>query len=446
MRVYADRDLNRLSDLIADRTGLDTFEHHRERLIEVLHQEAVDDLAAYITYLGQFADGHPVWQSLLSDLTIGETYFRRDMAQMAALRNHILPEIIQRKRKQQDFRLNIWSVGCSSGEELYTLAILLAELLPVRDAWAIDIMGTDINATCIDMARSALYKAWSFRNTEDSFKAQYFLPIDGQYYRVRPDIQEMVRFQQNNLMQSQREEQDLILCRNVLMYFTSKQRQFAEERLVQALQSKGWLLLSSVETLYHQRPYVDLHHIGDTIAYQKQQNPIWQVAKPQSRPESDEDSYYQQAVAAFHQDEWEKAGTLVNEHKNEKVHWQILMAALSLAVGNIQTAKEQLQKLTQRFPFATDAHYLMALVYHEYDDTLAARTALRATLYCDPNFALAHALNGDLFFKAGAYQRAQRAWQRALASAQQYGSDVYLSDVVNLKAGQLIAILNDRLS
>ena len=447
MQVYANDRLDQLSTLIAEQTGLDTFsEHHRARLIEIMQHEDVQNLSTYIIHLKQFDNQHPIWQSLLSDLVIGETYFMRDDAQIAALRTQILPEMVNRRRKAHNNRLSIWSVGCSTGEEVYSLAILLSEVLPDVQQWDIKITGIDINATAIEIARQGVYKAWSFRSTDATWRQRYFSRIDSHHYKIRADIAAMVSFRQGNVMQQQSEAQDLVLCRNVLMYFVSNQRQLAEQALTDAVAPNGWLVLSSIETLYHVKNNFQTQHLGETIAFQKKQaaTPIERLSLVVPQIKSTQESY-QQAVTAFHQDNWSQVEQLLGDVQHRRADWRVLKAAVTLAKGDALEAKTRLLEITCAFPLAVDAHYLLAMVYYDQEDFVSAKTSLRAALYCQPDFALAHALSGDLFYKAGAYQRAKRAWQRGLESAQRIEPELFLSDVVNVKARQLVAMLTERL-
>ena len=146
-----------------------------EAVMAVLAQTGSRSAAELLEALDDQAN--PRWLfELVEHLTVGETYFMRDAGQIAARRDTILPEVIARRQSQQ--RLRLWSAGCSTGEEVYSLAILLSETRPLT-GWDITLIGTDVNRESLRLAREASYPAWSFRATSDRFRDRYFEPVAG---------------------------------------------------------------------------------------------------------------------------------------------------------------------------------------------------------------------------------------------------------------------------
>ncbi|TMF05368.1 MAG: protein-glutamate O-methyltransferase CheR [Chloroflexi bacterium] len=176
----------------------------------------------------------PRWlYRLVEYLTVGETYFFRDPAQIAALRETILPDLV--KQRWSERRLRVWSAGCSTGEETYTLAILLRETLAIS-GWDVQLVGTDVNRESLRHARDARYAAWSFRATPDPLRDRYFEPIVGDSgWRLIEPIRRMARFTWMNLGAERivppAAELDLVVCRNVTIYFDED----ATQRLYRAL-------------------------------------------------------------------------------------------------------------------------------------------------------------------------------------------------------------------
>src|SRR2546423_1658511 len=161
------------------------------------------------------AGDQPHWLGeLVEYLTVGETYFMRDPAQIAGLRETILPDIITRRASQR--RMRIWSAGCSTGEEPYTIAMLLDQQA-VLGSWDVLLVGTDVNRESLRIAREARYPAWSFRSTPNALRDQYFSPV-GNAWRLDDAIRRMVRFAWMNLgaesIMPPSADFDLILCRN----------------------------------------------------------------------------------------------------------------------------------------------------------------------------------------------------------------------------------------
>lgn len=193
---------------------------------------------------------------ILQLLTISETHFYRVPAQMQALEHEILPQLLERAAVKRCLR--IWSVGCSSGEEVYTLAILLEETAQkmgiALGQWDIEIWGSDYNFHNLQRCRQATYKRWSFRGTPEHWKDQYFKalhttlePSFDHAWQVADRLRRWVRFEHLNLMAPQWPPLplscDLIVCRNVTIYFNLERTQGVYQRLTQRLLPLGWLLL-----------------------------------------------------------------------------------------------------------------------------------------------------------------------------------------------------------
>lgn len=442
--MFTNAQLDRLSSLIEARTGLNTYTRHRQLLLSALEQDGISNLDAYTLHLDLLADNHPVWQALLNDLTINETYFMRDQQQMELLREYVLPTIIQRKRHTTR-QIRVWSAGCATGEEAYTLAILLHTLLPDIEQWDVRILGTDISTAAIEIARQGRYAAWSFRNTNEGFRHVYF-DQRGDHSVIRKEFQRLVRFEQANLVSASIASQDLIVCRNVLLYFTPEQAGIAERQLLQTLSPAGWLLLSPAETLRHVRQHFQIHSYAQTIAFQKQASDAASTLRhvqPTTRLQPD---LYQAAVDALHQQQPELAQQLLAQLDGFATP-QITTLAASLALnrGDWKSAKQDLDLALGIDPFYPDAHYLMGLWHMQQSDWMAAYTSLRAAIYSYPQFALAHLLKGDLMMKQGQYDRAARAWNIALQFAGALPADEFLSDVADIRAGQLVDLVNYRL-
>src|SRR5690606_20434759 len=168
--------LRRLKDRLAQQVGLSFTGkgwHDFEVRISAAAKEAgVADIAQFIDQLLAAPLSKELVRILARHLTVGETYFFRDQPGFAALENNLLPELLQ--RRQSDRRLRIWSAGCCTGEEAYSVAILLDRLLPDQQGWNILITATDINEDFLQAAQRGIYGEWSFRGTPDWVRQQYF--------------------------------------------------------------------------------------------------------------------------------------------------------------------------------------------------------------------------------------------------------------------------------
>ncbi len=194
--------------------------------------------------------------ALARHLSVGETYFFREGSGLELFRNEIIPAI---KQQASDEEIRIWSAGCSSGEEPYTLAILLYENIPDLRYRNIRILASDLNPEALAKAQKGIYSAWSFRETPEAYKNKYF-SARGKHFEIRKDIREMVSFFQLNLAGSAYPSADngtkcldVIFCRNVLMYFLPEMAIAVAKRFYEAMKPEAWLITSQVEL--HQEYY-----------------------------------------------------------------------------------------------------------------------------------------------------------------------------------------------
>lgn len=250
--ITADPFYPRVKALVIERTGMAFY---RERdddfsrvLVERLASLGLRDCASYLDHLhhGKELD------ELIAELTIGETYFFRYREQFDALRDIVLPQVLERNRPHK--RLRIWSAGCSTGPEPYSVAILLQQRFgPRLEDWDVSVIGTDINQRFLARAREGLYDDWAFRSTPESLRNSCFIR-EGKRWRIAPEYRRLVQFQYHNLVDDPIPapslglvEVDIILCRNVVIYFTNETFRRIIERFRGALDEEGWLVVGHSE-------------------------------------------------------------------------------------------------------------------------------------------------------------------------------------------------------
>jgi chemotaxis protein methyltransferase CheR len=219
------------------------------------------------------AAGGPAWEAIVARLTIGETYFFRNMPQFDALRQHIIPELLRRREATRGLR--IWSAGCATGEEPYSVAITVGDMLPADHFWHVSILATDINAQFLTRAREALYGEWSFRETPDELRSRFWAREQGRW-RLRPQIRRMVSFARLNLAEPCYPSVangtcalDLLLCRNVTIYFDDLTTRQVVERFYNALAPGGWLIVGHTEPQASVYQRFEVHNFPHTVVYRK---------------------------------------------------------------------------------------------------------------------------------------------------------------------------------
>lgn len=270
-----------LRDLIAERLGILFGPESRgsleRRLRPRLTVRGLTSFADYYQLLKFGAIADEEWDEASEQLTTHETYFFREDYQLRAFRDELLPMFAERLRPRR--RLQIWSAGCSTGEEAYTIAMLVLES-GLFDGWDVRIYGSDLSKRCIATARRGLYGASSFRATPPSVKQRWFVPADAKgapsaTFAPLPDVRALCHFGQLNMLDDERTHLvgrcDAIFCRNVLIYFDAQSRRRVIDMFHERLTSGGVLLLGHAESLLNVSTAFELLHLKEDLVYRKPQ-------------------------------------------------------------------------------------------------------------------------------------------------------------------------------
>jgi chemotaxis protein methyltransferase CheR len=261
-------------DWIAERCGLHFTPDSRfvleRRLARRARQLDLGSLAAYYYHLRHQKGDDGELAELIDDLTTNETFFLRERSQLATLVSEILPEWHERRRRHGG-AVSIWSAGCASGEEPYSIVMLAREagFEPGRD---FRVYASDVSRRVLQLARRGLYRANSFREMEESLRRKYFVEKeDG--WRISDEVKRHVVFTRANLVDASRAwllgPMDVILCRNVLMYFETSTRRRVVASFADRLQPGGYLLLGHAESLIQLSSVFELRHLRRDMVYRK---------------------------------------------------------------------------------------------------------------------------------------------------------------------------------
>ena len=389
------------------------------------------DTAAFVRHLLGAPLDTALQRVLARHLTIGETYFLRDPQLLDALARQVLPGIIERRRGR-DQRLRLWSAACASGEEPYSLAILLHRLLPDIADWRITITATDINPDALNKAAAGVYGEWSFRNVPATVRQAWFERRPDGRHAVRPALRKLVNFEFLNLvedvypsLETDTNAMDVIFCRNVLMYFTPAQIERVVARLHDSLVQGGWLAVSPSETsqdLFSRFatanfPGAILYCKGATSASRPAATPVPFLVKDPAPPAAATTPPRPPQPGAA-----QRARALANEGRLDE----------ALAWCDRWIAGDKLEPA---------AHYLRAVVLVEQGEQEAARASLRRAVFLDPGFVLAHFALGNLARRDERAAEAARHFanvQRLLAA---YQPGELLPQGEGLSAGRLAQIV-----
>ena len=265
-----EQELDEISTLIEQRSAI-LFDASRERFFSTRVREHLDEKAlSNGTELLQLVRGSSTeYEALLERLLTQETSFFRYPAVYDALEKKILPEVQERKFWESPRTLRIWSAGCSTGEEPYSIAVSLCQSLKFAEAWEIEILATDISRRALRHAERGVYSKRSLQDVSLGQVETYFTPVK-HGFQVKPRIRRMISFVQMNLVESVYVGKlDCIFCMNVLMYFSDERRITILRRFYEALEPGGYFLLGHSETLSNVPMKFESIVLGDCRIYRK---------------------------------------------------------------------------------------------------------------------------------------------------------------------------------
>ena len=426
-------------------------------------------------------DSAPELQALLRQVTVGETYFFRDRKLLSVLERQVLAPLVAR-RGSGEARLRIMSAGCSTGEEAYTLAIIVRRLLPDLARWKIDILGADVNDAALARARDGRYSSWSFRKEWEEPPRTLFDRESKARWRIRPELRAMVAFLHLNLAAdaypaaaNDTAGLDLIVCRNVLMYFVPEVATAVIGRLRDCLVPGGCLVLGAGEVgLAHQLPgLAPTENVGILVrsgprpvasddaspvpapptAVLLSPIPAQRVSPspPRGLPggaETPDPTAWEQYAAGRYAEAADTAAGLARDAgRAGSPAWtravQILVRSLANLREHGRADAEALRAIALDI-LNPELHYLRASILLEagQDRLPLAREELQRALYLDSRFALAHVLLGELARAGGEEPAARRHFRTARDIAAALPRDAVLAGGEGMSAGNLAALLD----
>jgi chemotaxis protein methyltransferase CheR len=262
-----------LRDMINERYGIyfsDDFRYLvQSRLSERLTHLSLTSFEDYYYHIRYSADGQAELEEAIDVLTTNETYFFREDYQLRSFSQQLLPMLARKLESHR--KLMIWSAGCSSGEEAYTIAVLVRDS-GLFDGWDVRIFGSDVSRRVLARARRGVYRSSSFRATSEALLVRHFTPV-GEGFAVNDDIRSLCHFGHLNLLDQDRiallGKVDVIFCRNVLIYFDKRSKLRAISMFYERLVSGGFLLLGHTESLLNLSTAFELVHLSDDLVYRK---------------------------------------------------------------------------------------------------------------------------------------------------------------------------------
>ena len=459
--------LARLSDFLAQQIGLhfpkERWSDLARRIAAAAPAFGAPDAESCVQRLLSAPLTRNQIEILASHLTVGETYFLREKKSFEILEEKIFPELL-RAGMGADRRLRVWSAGCCTGEEPYSLAILLDRLIPDFERWNVTILATDINPEFLRKAADGLYSEWSFRDTPAWLRERYFKKRKNSRFEIDPHIRKRVTPSYLNLaediypsLSNNTNAMDVIFCRNVLMYFTAARARKVVDNLYQCLVDGGWLVVSPTETsnlLFSRFATVEF---PGAVLYRKSAGaepqfaardaapaftPLPEVLPPFEPILSPQPPVWDAAEPVPPEAVRQEAGATPLPDPEESERERLCRRARTCAnQGRLAEAAEWCEKAIAADKLDPAAHYLLAVVEQERGQSDAAVRSLTRALYLDPDFALAHFALGNLRLSQGRQREAERHFETASVLLKAHPREEPLPESEGLTAGRLGEII-----
>ena len=457
-------------DLIEERCGLHFDESQRASLtaslsarMQQLGLERMEDYYDHLLSANGAASTEVEFRHLINLVTITETCFFRDAAQFRMLRDRILPALIAARTsingaaedvdRGGPWTIRIWSAGCSSGEEAYSIALTLSDMgayLAYPD-WTFDIVGTDINTKVLDAGRRGVYSARAVRNVDGRLLRRYFVEDGGQFI-LDEEIKSRVRFEQGNLTHVPMPStgpQDIVFCKNVAIYFQPDVARRLVHGLHDSIADGGYLLLGHAESLWQVDDRFELVEHSGAFAYRKSklEPSIEENPEPVCAPPSSEQ--YDECLQSFRVGDWAKAEAGLRGLLRTSPTFapaRVLLGGVYAHSGRYDEAAEEAEALLKLSDLEPRAHLLLGMIAARQQRVDQAMQSLRRALYLDDSLALAHFWLGNLYRDRGDVVRACHEYESVVSDWERRTFDLTEEFASDLTAAQLVDFCSASLS
>jgi chemotaxis protein methyltransferase CheR len=469
--------LQRFIQLITAHTGLQIRGEETDKLCHTIRsrmteQQLINPEAYYQLLDGDTAASRHEWAELILPLTIGESYFFRDSGQFSLLRQHVIPELIERNSATRSLR--IWSAGCSTGEEPYSLAILLYELLPTHSNWNIVIVGTDVNKRAIAAAQRGIYRHHSLRTLDPALRNRYFHQHRGDW-ELDSRFRSMVSFRQVNLLKDPFPDStvhladiDLILCRNVFIYFDRAAVTRVVSKFTKTLQVGGYLITGHAELHDQKLGELSVKTFSESVIYRREKarsgasqtipvesraahvpsmtpslvrllerSPSKPVTFPQPQSSTSPRAKISCTVPPTAADSPTAQATSVEDLYSQ--------ASGYADVGHYEAAIRSCQLALIRDAFAEKPYHLLAQIAEMQGNITGAKEFLKKMLYVAPTSVVAHLDLGALYAREQDLSRAWKMYINVIELLKALPPDTIIEPFVDLPASQLLLEIQRRI-
>lgn len=485
-----------LSRNIGMHFGKERLSELEQRMAALGREQGCRSLNDYLAKLMSAPLSREQRDSLARTLTIGETYFLRDPKSYRALEEKILPELVA-ARGSGEKSLTILSAGCSSGEEPYSIAILLSRAIPDLSQWKVNLLATDINPQALERGRQGIYTKWSFRNAPQ-WLFDYFTRRDDGRFEICAEIRSMVRFEQLNLVQETVAGRwpgdgiDIIFCRNVLLYFDKPTIASVMQKFHAALTEHGWLFVGPTEVDHHSYRGFSCSHYDGALVLRKRPGEPFSAAPPErqyrhgapagpaaaacqlpavappreipaaaapgteplsagesrrgdgaTRERHIPETSYGEAVNLYQAALYQEAAELaLASPAGDDQGAALALAARSFAnLGRFDEARESCEKALGLEQLSAPNHYLLSIILEQQGDLAGAMLSLKRALFIDHDFLLAYFALGNLCRRCGDLKESERNFSTALRLLERRHPHEVLPEADGMTAGRLAEMI-----
>lgn len=437
---FEEKEFLHFRDLIAERAGIyfgpGKHEILKDNLLQRMEDCGLANFSDYFKLLSSPA-GTKEFDHLLNVITIPETYFFRDQTQFEALQRVVIPEVLKEK-SYPGSSLRIWSAGCSSGEEPYTIAMILAANMGGGEYPPIQILATDLSQAALESARRGVYGARSVRDVPKDYLNRFFNQR-GDKYSLDESIKRMVEFRYFNLVTTpyplkEMSGWDIIFCRNVTIYFEADSTKKVIHNFYQSLRLGGYLFAGFSESLRYLSDEFTTVQVGGTFLYKKEASkkkhkrktgktnrgryrPRSATSRRQRKhtPVTDRGTEEIQQVCARAKElldggQPQQAGDLLTPYLEEPTVPEsvvLLRAEIALNQGDLEKAVQLCDRIIQNEPLSVAGHYLLGIIYRTREEEGRAIEEFKKVLYLESDHALARFNLGDLYSQVGQLEEAK---------------------------------------
>lgn len=474
--------LEQLAALLLERAGLkitpDGYYGLRLALQARMPALGITDASEYVGRLRQRA-GEQELRSLIPLVTVGKTEFFRDTRQFLAFERNVFPSVLERA-KTEGRPARLWSAGCATGEEPYSLSMVALEKGGAKDT--VEIWATDLNPAATESAARAFFPARRLVGVSEERIQRFFTPVENGYQLIEP-VRELIKFEGHNLAapvwtQVQARSLDVIFCRNVIIYFDQPTIVGVMERFFESLRPGGWMLLGYSESLFKISTRFEMVEVGGTFAYQRPLNPVRRApapattvtrpsapipapvpsAPPAPRSPTDVETVLRnlkrqdprplprpsapplppsaprppptktpverlaEVIAAIEAGDFPRALRTVrrlSDDEPDDLAARLTLGNVHALMGNLDEAREAYQQALSREPLCVEARLYTALAEMQGGQLEDARIELQRALFLEPTLAVGHYLLGQVHERRADVDAALRSYRNAITQRKQ---------------------------